>query len=156
MSVEENLRLFQTLDDAWNSKDWETFKNRHAENVAVYWPGQPEPTRGRQAHHAESVEFFKAFDNRLDNHPYRILFGHGDYTCSVARWTGTNIGPFMGPDGRMVPATNRKLELDFCTVAHWKNGEIIEEYLFYDRAGLLKQLGITLTGKTQTVEAPAV
>jgi len=102
------------------------------------------------------VEFFKAFDNRLDNHPYRILFGHGDYTCSVARWTGTNIGPFMGPDGRMIPATNRKFELDFCTVAHWKNEEIIEEYLFYDLAGLLKQLGITLTGKTQTVEAPAV
>jgi len=156
MSVEENLRLFQTLDDAWNNKDWETFKKRHAENVAVYWPGQPEPTRGRQAHHAESVEFFKAFDNRLDNHPYRILFGHDDYTCSVARWTGTNTGPFMGPDGRMIPATNRKFELDFCTVAHWKNEEIIEEYLFYDLAGLLKQLGITLTGKTQTVEAPAV
>jgi len=24
---------------------------RHAENVAVYWPGQPEPTRGLHEHH---------------------------------------------------------------------------------------------------------
>lgn len=156
MGVEENLRLMQTLDDAWNAKDWDTFMKRHAENVAVYWPGQPEPTRGRHAHHKEAVEFFKAFDNHIENNPYKIIFGHGDYTCSVARWTGTNIGPFMGPDGRMIPATNRKFELEFCTVAHWNKGEIVEEKLFYDLLGLLKQLGLTLAAKTQAAEVPAV
>src|SRR3989304_2226066 len=62
----------------------------------------------------------KTFENPPENNPYKILFGFGDYTCSVARWTGTNTGPFMGPDGRMIPATNRKFELEFCTVAHWK------------------------------------
>src|SRR6266702_182483 len=76
MGVEENLLLMQTLDNAWNDKDWETFMKRHSENVSVYWPGQPEPTRGRHAHHNESVEFFKAFDNRLDNNPYKILDNH--------------------------------------------------------------------------------
>ncbi len=155
MSVEENLRLMQTLDDAWNSKDWETFKKRHAERVVVYWPGQAEPTRGRHSHHEESAGFFKAFDNHIDNHPYKVLFGHGDYTCSVARWTGTNIGPFAGPDHRMIPATNKKFELEFCTVAHWKNGEIIEEKLFYDLVGLLKQLGVELTAEAQP-RVPAV
>ncbi len=155
MGVEENMRLFQTLDDAWNAKDWETFKKRHAENVAVYWPGQPQPTMGRQAHHNESVEFFKAFDNRLDNHPYKIFFGNDNYTCSVARWKGTNIGPFMVPDGQIIPATNKMFELEFCTVATWKNGEIVQERLFYDQVGLLKQLGVTLAAKTRP-EVPAV
>jgi len=156
MTVEENLRLMQTLDDAWNKKDWETFMKRHAENVAVYWPAQSQPTRGRHEHHKESVDFFKAFDNHIDNNPYKILFGYGDYTCSVARWTGKNIGSFMGPDGRMIPATNKQFELEFCTVAHWKNGEIIEEKLFYDLVGLLKQLGITLTPNARAREMPAV
>jgi hypothetical protein len=32
------MQLMKTLDDAWNSRDWETFKKRHAENVTVYWP----------------------------------------------------------------------------------------------------------------------
>jgi hypothetical protein len=41
----------QTLDDAWNSQDWDTFKSRHAENVAVFWPGQPDPTIGVHNHH---------------------------------------------------------------------------------------------------------
>jgi hypothetical protein len=40
------MRLMKTLDDAWNSQDWDTFEERHADNVAVYWPGQPEPTKG--------------------------------------------------------------------------------------------------------------
>ena len=26
-----------TLDNAWNSQDWTTFNERHADNVAVFW-----------------------------------------------------------------------------------------------------------------------
>jgi hypothetical protein len=74
----------------------------------------------------------------------------------VARWTGKNIGPFTGPDGRIIPATNKRFELEFCTVAHWKNNEIVEEKLFYDLVGLLKQLGVTLAAKTQAETVPAV
>jgi len=34
-SVEENRRLMKTLDDAWNSQDWDTFNVRHAEDAIV-------------------------------------------------------------------------------------------------------------------------
>jgi ketosteroid isomerase-like protein len=139
----DNQRLMKTLDDAWNSQDWDTFNSRHAENVAVYWPGQPMPTTGRHNHKAESIEFFKAFpDNHIDNDPYKVLFSQGDWTCSVARFTGTMKGPMKGPDGKMIPATNKKFEVEFCTVAHWKDGEIVEEKLFYDLVGLLRQIGV--------------
>ena len=141
MSVEENLQLMKTLDDAWNAKDWDTFNKRHAENVAVFWPGQPNPTKGRHDHKAEAIEFFKMFpDNHIDNDPYKILFGQGDWTCSVARFTGTMKGPMKGPDGKTIPPTNKKFEIEFCTVAHWKNGEIVEEKLFYDLVGMLRQI----------------
>jgi hypothetical protein len=140
MSVKENMMLMKTLDDAWNSQDWETFKKRHAQNVAVYWPCQPEPTRGREAHYKESVEFFKTFDNKLVNNPYKILFGQGKYTCSVADWTATMKGPVKGPKGNMIQPTNKTAKLEFCTVATWKNQEIVEERLFYDVVGMMKQL----------------
>ena len=39
-----------TLDNAWNSQDWDTFNERHADNVLVFWPGQPDPTRGVHNH----------------------------------------------------------------------------------------------------------
>ena len=37
-TVEENMQLMQTLDDAWNSQDWVTFEKRHATHVDVFWP----------------------------------------------------------------------------------------------------------------------
>jgi hypothetical protein len=44
----------------------------------VYWPGQPEPTLGLEAHEAESKAFFKSIENHLENDPYRVMFGSGD------------------------------------------------------------------------------
>jgi len=143
MSVEENMQLMQTLDDAWNAQDWVTYEKRHSEYTVVYWPGQPEPTTGRHPHRDESVEFFKTFpDNHIANRPYKIFFAQGDYTCSVADFTGTMKGPMKGPDGKMIPPTNKSFHVEFCTVAKWENGEIVEERLFYDLVGFMKQIGL--------------
>jgi hypothetical protein len=146
--VERNLNLMKTLDDAWNagpkSPLWETFRKRHTEDVAVYWPGGAPPTKGRHNHDLEAVEFFKTFpDNHLINNPYKIFFGQSDYTCTVADFSGTMKGPMRGADGKMIQPTNKKFRLEFCTVAHWnKDGEILEERLFYDLMGMLKQIGV--------------
>ena len=92
---------------------------------------------------AECIAFFKTFpDNHLDNRPYKVLIGQGDWTCSIARFTGTMKGPMTGSDGKQYPPTNKSFEVDFCTVAHWQNGEIVEENLFYDLVGLMKQIGL--------------
>ena len=92
---------------------------------------------------AKSIEFFKMLpDNNLINNPYKILIAEGDYTCSAADFTGTFKGPMKGIDGKMVQPTNKKFHLEFCTVAHWKGGKILEERLFYDQMGMLKQIGV--------------
>lgn len=59
MSVEENMNLRKTLDDAWNSQDWDTFSKRHADDVIVRWSGQP-PTIGIEAHKNEGEYFFQS------------------------------------------------------------------------------------------------
>jgi ketosteroid isomerase-like protein len=143
MSIQEkNKELMMTLDNAWNSQDWDIFNERHADNVAVFWPGQPDPTRGVHNHRQESIEFFKMFtDNHLVNNPYKILIAEDDYTCSVADFSGTFNGAMKGLDGKMIQPTNKKFHLEFCTVAHWKDGKILEERLFYDQMGMLKQIG---------------
>jgi ketosteroid isomerase-like protein len=143
MGVKENLELMKTLDDAWNSQNWEVFRKRHSEDTVVFWPGQPDPTKGRHNHEVESKEFFKTFpDNHIMNNPYKISFGEGDWTCSIADFTGTMKGPMKGPGGKIIPPTNRSFKVEFCTVAHWKNGEIVAERLFYDLVGLMKQIGL--------------
>jgi predicted ester cyclase len=142
-TVEENMRLMQTLDDAWNSQDWVTFDKRHAKDVDVFWPGQPQPTHSRPSHREEAIAFFKIFpDNRVGNRPYKVLFGQGDWTCSVADFTGTFKGPMTGSDGKLIPPNGKKFKVEFCTVAHWKDGEIVEEKLFYDKISLMQQIGL--------------
>jgi predicted ester cyclase len=140
---QRNLELMQTLDDAWNAQDWDTFDKRHREDVVVRWPAQP-ATHGRRDHRAESIRLFKTFpDNRVHNRPYRVLFANGDWTCSIARFTGTMKGPMAGANGVDIPPTGKSFEVDFCTVAHWDDdGQIIEENLFYDVVGLMQQVGV--------------
>ena len=82
-------------------------------------------------------------DQKLDNNPYRVFFASGDWTCSIARFRGPMTGPMKGPDGKDIPPTGKSFEVDFCTVAHWKDGRITEENLFYDLVGFMKQLGLS-------------
>ena len=144
MSYENrNMELMQTLDDAWNAQDWDTFDKRHRTNVVVRWPGQP-PTNGIHDHRLEGIQMFKTFpDNRVHNRPYKVFFASGDWTCSIARFTGTMTGPMTGPDGKEILPTGKSFEVDFCTVARWdENGQIMEENLFYDLVGLMMQIGL--------------
>jgi ketosteroid isomerase-like protein len=138
-----NMELMQTLDDAWNAQDLETFGKRHKDDVVVKWPGQP-PTHGIEAHRQEALDFFRTFpDQHLDNRPYRTFFASGEWTCSIARFTGTMTGPMKGADGKEILPTGKSFEVDFCTVARWDDdGRIIEENLFYDLVGFMKQIGL--------------
>jgi ketosteroid isomerase-like protein len=141
--AETNMELMQTLDDAWNAQDLETFSKRHKPDVVVMWPGKP-PTHGVKDHEQEAVDFFRAFpDQHLVNRPYRVFFASGDFTCSIARFTGTMTGPMRGADGKDIPPTGKSFEVDFCTVARWDNGQIVEENLFYDLVTFMQQIGLS-------------
>lgn len=141
---ERNMELMQTLDDGWNAQDVELFRARHKPDVVVRWPGQPEPTRGIEDHTAESIAFWKTFpDQHLDNRPYRVFFASGDWTCSIAHFTGTMTGPMTGADGTETPPTGKSFEVEFCTIALWDDGQIVEENLMYDLVTFMQQLGLS-------------
>ena len=143
MTTEEtNKELMVTLDDAWNAQDWETFAERQSDDTLVRWPGQS-PTHGIEDHRAEGVAMFRAFpDNKVQNRPYKVLLADGEWTTSVARFSGTMTGPLVLEDGTELAPTGRSFEVDFCTVAHWVDGRIVEENLFYDLVGMMQQLGL--------------
>lgn len=66
---EHHIELMQTLNDAWNAQDWDTFDQRHKPDVVVGWTGQP-PTHGTHVHRAEAIRMFKTFpDNHVKNRP---------------------------------------------------------------------------------------
>jgi predicted lactoylglutathione lyase/ketosteroid isomerase-like protein len=141
-----NVDLVRNIDIAYqagpDSPLWESFLSTHSEDVKVLWPGRPQPTVGLHKHDVDCREFLTAFDNRLATNPYKILFGEGDYTCSVVDWTVTMKGPTRGADGKMVPPTGKTARLELCFVTTWKDGKILEERIFYDAGELMRQLGL--------------
>jgi len=63
----------------------------------------------------------------------------------VTRWVvdGTNTGPLDTPDG-VLPPTGKKIRFFGSLIAHIINGKIIEEWLYYNQASSLQQLGFTI------------
>jgi predicted ester cyclase len=128
------------MDEAWNSRDWETFIKWHAADVVVLTNGEP-PTRGLEKHEKECRQICQAFpDNRYDTN-YKTAFGQGDWTCTITDWTGTFKMPMVFPNGMTIPPTHKSFKVEFCSIVQWKDGKIVLERSYIDRADFMKQLG---------------
>ena len=68
----------------------------------------------------------------------------------VSRWIaeGTNVGSFLG-----LPPTGKKVKFFGVNILHIVNGKVVEEWLYFNQASLLQQLGFTLT-PPQPPESP--
>jgi SnoaL-like polyketide cyclase len=144
LSPVSNLERMYALDEAWNARDWETFDAYHDQSeVVVSWPGREKtPTRGGPDHRAESERFCAAFPDNKVTHPYDILFGDGEYTAFVTPFTGTFTGPLELPDGGVIEPAGQSFEVVFSRIARWRDGKIVEEYLTYDNAHFMQQVGL--------------
>ena len=60
----------------------------------------------------------------------------------VTRFTGTFTGTLELPDGSVVQPTGKPFDVLFSTTARWRQGKIVEEYLFCDSATFLNQIGL--------------
>jgi len=108
-----NVDLYDRLDfEAWNRKDWELFRQLHADDVKVVFG--PYESHGIEAHVQAMRALLETSDSHVDSHD--IAFGCGEWTCGIA--TATNEGP-DGPERVLI-----------CTVARWQDGRIAEEHLF--------------------------
>lgn len=139
-----NVERMYALDEAWNTRDWETYGFFHDhDDVVVYWPGRSDtPTLGGPAHTLESQKFCAAFPDNKVTHPYPVLFGEGDFTCFVTHFGGTFTAPLETPDGSVIQPTGKSFDVLFSTTAKWRNGKIVEEWLFFDNGSFYKQIGL--------------
>ncbi len=57
-------------------------------------------------------------------------------------FTGTFTGPLELPDGTVIEPTGKSFEIVFSTIARWRDGRIVEEYLKYDNGSFMQQIGV--------------
>lgn len=139
--VETYLARFDSLDyDVFSNQKWDLLNVSHANDIVVHWP-DGHTTTGI-AKHIEDLKamFVYAPDTRIEVHPIR--FGSGEWTCVTGIMKGTFSKPMPIGGGKTIPPTGKKFEIPMCTVGHWKDGKMTEEYLFWDNAEFMKQIGL--------------
>jgi hypothetical protein len=137
------LELMKQGDDAFNRRDKDGMDAAHHPEMVAYITGSAEPVRGREAHAAAMEGMFRAFpDVHVENDPYPIQFGQGDWMTVVTKATGTFSGELVLPDGNVIPGTGKSFDLNFATTARWEGDLLIEEYVFWDSALMAQQIGL--------------
>ncbi|MGI8713169.1 MAG: ester cyclase [Solirubrobacteraceae bacterium] len=130
-------------DDAFNRRDRSAMNATHHPDMIAHITGSAEPIYGRDAHAAAMDGMFRAFpDVHVDNDPYPVQFGQGDWMTVVTTATGTFSGELALPDGTVIPGTGRSFELNFSTPAKWEGDQLVEEYVFWDSALMAQQIGL--------------
>jgi predicted ester cyclase len=140
-TVDKNLETFDTLDYVvFSNQEWTRLHESHSNDVKVNWP---------DGHHTNGIEkhiedlkamFVYAPDTSIKVHPIKI--GSGEFTAVTGVMTGTFTKPMPIGDGKFIQPTGKKFSINMCTVGHWKNGVMIEEWLFWDNATFMKQIGL--------------
>jgi SnoaL-like polyketide cyclase len=137
------LAIMKRGDAAFNSRDFAGMNAVHHPDMIVHMPGNGEPIRGRDAHAAAMKQMFSMFpDVRVENDPYPVQFGSGEWTTVITRCVGTFTGEMNSPDGTVIAPTGKSFDLDFATTARWDDELLVEEYVSWDSALQAQQIGL--------------
>ncbi len=149
----ELLTLFATLDAAYNRRDWQTYSDL-LDDAFQGHSSKGGPAEGKADHVENARRVCQVFGNcQVHHEPYKVAVADGEWTCTVARFTGEMTGAFHAPSGRSIPPTHHTFDIAIATFARWRLGKIIEEYGFADQAELLRQVGITEIERKTTKES---
>ncbi len=137
----QHLATFDTLDfDVYSHQQWERLKESHAPDILVHWP-DGHTTKGLERHTADLKEMFVyAPDTHITEHSVKIA--SGEWTSVIGIMEGTFTKPMPVGDGKSIVPTGKSFKLTMCTVGHWKNDVMVEEYLFWDNAAFMQQIGL--------------
>ena len=137
----KNLDTFDTMDfEVFSRQEWRRLHESHSHDVKVNWP-DGHYTTGIEQHIKDlDAMFVYAPDTSIKQHPVKI--GSDDFTAVIGVMTGTFTVPMPIGDGKFIEPTGKGFNITMCTVGHWKDGIMIEEWLFWDNATYMKQIGL--------------
>jgi hypothetical protein len=139
----KNLVTFDTLDyTVFSNQQWVRLHESHSKDIKVNWP-DGHYTLGIERHIADlKAMFVYAPDTRIKQHPVRFGSSNGEWTAVTGVMEGTFTKPMPIGGGKFIQPTGKSFKLPMCTIGHWKDGVMIEEYLFWDNQTYMNQLGL--------------
>jgi steroid delta-isomerase-like uncharacterized protein len=133
--MSDNLAVVRQSWDAWNAHNPDAWLKLLHDKHVMESDTIPQPITGQEGARAFMGMYVTAFPDlhfKVDQ-----LTASGNYVISRYTATGTHQGPLGN-----IPPTERRGEVHGCTVAEIENGQIVREWLYWDSAHLLRQLGV--------------
>ncbi|MBN2406036.1 MAG: ester cyclase [Coriobacteriia bacterium] len=138
-SEELKAAVLKANEDSWHARDLDAVYEIMADEVVFHRPPFP-PVSGKEANRAGDEAMLSAF-TQTESIVHEILSAG---STVVARWTwsGTHTGRLATLG---LPATGKRVQFSGCTIYHFGNDKIVEQWEYSDMLGLLQQLGVIPT-----------
>ena len=139
---EQNKALVTRYVEAWNTGDFEAFKEVLAPDYAYYLPSRSTKPMSLE----ETIEMFKMLQKAFPDISWSMeeLIATEDKVIIRVIERGTHEGEFMG-----IPATGNKYEISEISISRIENGKIVEQREELDKLGLYQQLGYEMKPKEE-------
>lgn len=104
---------------------------------------------GKYKGKAQIVESFKTWKTAFPGASAEVTnqIAQGEQVASEVVFKAIHTGPLASASGSISP-TNKPIELTVMLVSSFRDGLIQRERAYYDRAGLMRQLGIVVPPQT--------
>ena len=124
----------------YDMQQWDRFSLSHSPDVRVFYPDG-----GLSVGLPQHIDMLKpmfefAPDTKIFQH--RTSFGSNDWTTVIQEIQGTFTDTLKLPTGKTYLPTGKQFMFLMCTVAHWKDGKMMDKYLFWDNEAFMKQIGV--------------
>jgi steroid delta-isomerase-like uncharacterized protein len=134
MSKEENKALIRReYEDGINRGNLDVLDELFAPDYILYFPGLPEPIRGREGYKQFIKTFLTAFPDLQTT--IEELIAEGDKVVVRHTWRGTHKGDFQG-----VFPTGKQVQFGSVEIYRIVEGKIVEGRVELDNLSLLQQL----------------
>ena len=135
MGEQENARTVREVFEAWNAHDPDRLANLVDASYVAESDTIPAPVKGRDGLRDFIKVYIAGFpDLRLE---VEQVLTSGDFAVSRWKATGTHRGVLMG-----IPPTNRQSVTHGCTVSQFRDGKTVHDWIYWDVANMLRQLGV--------------
>ena len=128
-------KLANSINELWSTGNASLVRQVYTDNCVRYDPNSPDGVRGTDGLANYVGQIRTAYpDFRAE---VRDAVSEGNYAAFHWNCTGTHKGDFFG-----IPPTDKRVNVSGVSLCRIQNGKISEERVFFDRLGLMEQLGV--------------
>ncbi len=134
-SEELKATIRKMNEDSWHKRNLDEVYRLYADEIIFHRPPFP-PVVSKKENRESDEAMLSAFTETRSLIHELVVEGH----TVIAHWTwkGTHTGtlPTLG-----IPATGKQVSFSGCTIYHFKEGKITEQWEYGDLLGFMQQLG---------------